>query len=181
MTNSNLFCGNQSISASKALQKSVRSRSYSGPYFLAFGLNTERCSVSLLIQSECGKIRTRITPNTDTFYRVEIFRELYCFTKLRATWVDDKKNYKIVLDKAKTKIAITVNLLDNCYFTVGNLTFKEVIQPSGLPMGSDPVQFMANLFLYYFENKLILNWKKSNLHKAHFVLLVTIVYLKEMS
>ena len=30
-----------------------------GPYFHAFGLNTERYSVSLRIQSECRKIRTR--------------------------------------------------------------------------------------------------------------------------
>ena len=44
--------------------------SYSGPYFPAFGLNTESYSVSLRIQSECGKMRTRITPNTDTFYAV---------------------------------------------------------------------------------------------------------------
>ena len=29
------------------------------PYFLAFGLNTERYEVSLHIQSKCGKIRTR--------------------------------------------------------------------------------------------------------------------------
>ena len=29
-----------------------------------------RYFVSLRIQSECGKIRTRITPNTDTFYAV---------------------------------------------------------------------------------------------------------------
>ena len=34
--------------------KSVRIRSYSGPYFPVFGLNTERYSVSLRIQSECG-------------------------------------------------------------------------------------------------------------------------------
>ena len=50
--------------------KSVRIRSYSGPYFTAFGLNTERYGVSLRIQSNCGKIRTRINPNTDTFYAV---------------------------------------------------------------------------------------------------------------
>ena len=31
----------------------------SGLYFPAFGLNTERYEVSLRIQSECGKIRTR--------------------------------------------------------------------------------------------------------------------------
>ena len=52
--------------------KSVRIRSYSGPYFPAFGLNTERCGVSLPIQCEYGKMRT-IIPNTDTFH-VAIFR-----------------------------------------------------------------------------------------------------------
>ena len=34
--------------------------------FSAFRLNMGRYGVSLRIQSECGKIRTRITPNTDT-------------------------------------------------------------------------------------------------------------------
>ena len=32
---------------------------FSGPYFPVLGLNTERCGVSLRIQSEYGKIRTR--------------------------------------------------------------------------------------------------------------------------
>ena len=32
---------------------------FSGPYFPVFGLNTERHFLSLRIQSECGKIRTR--------------------------------------------------------------------------------------------------------------------------
>ena len=53
--------------------KSVRVRSYSGLHFPAFRLNAERYGVSLHIQSECGKIRTRITLNTDTFYAVLIF------------------------------------------------------------------------------------------------------------
>ena len=52
--------------------KSVRLRSYSGPHFLAFGRKKERYSASLLIQSECGKIRTRLTPNKDTFYQVNV-------------------------------------------------------------------------------------------------------------
>ena len=56
--------------------KSVRNSSYSGPHFPAFGLNMDRYSVSLRIQSECGKIRTRITPNTDTFYTVYNCRNL---------------------------------------------------------------------------------------------------------
>ena len=50
--------------------KRVRIRGYSGPYFPTFGLNTERYGVSLRTQCECGKIRTRITPNTDTFHAV---------------------------------------------------------------------------------------------------------------
>ena len=43
--------------------KNDRIWSYSGPHFPAFRLNTS-------IQSECGKMRTRITLNTDTFYAV---------------------------------------------------------------------------------------------------------------
>ena len=50
--------------------KSVSIRSFSGPYFPVFGLNMERYRVSLHIQSECGKIRTRKAPNTDTFNAV---------------------------------------------------------------------------------------------------------------
>ena len=50
--------------------KIVRIWSYFGPHFPAFGLNTERYSASLCIQFKCGKMRTRITPNMDTFYTV---------------------------------------------------------------------------------------------------------------
>ena len=50
--------------------KGVCIRSYSGLHFPAFGVNTERCKLFLFIQSECKKIWTRITPNTDTFHAV---------------------------------------------------------------------------------------------------------------
>ena len=50
--------------------KSVRIRSFSDPYFPAFGLNTERYSAFLLIQSGYEKTRTRKVPNTDTFHTV---------------------------------------------------------------------------------------------------------------
>ena len=36
--------------------------------FSRFRLNTEGCGVPLPIWYECEKVRTRITPNTDTFY-----------------------------------------------------------------------------------------------------------------
>ena len=58
--------------------KSVRVRTYSGPHFPAFGLNTGRYSVYFRIQSQWGKIRTRITPNTETFYAVFKARERGC-------------------------------------------------------------------------------------------------------
>ena len=50
--------------------KSVLIPSYSGLHFLTFGLNTERYSVSLRIQSKYGKMQTRINTNTDTFHAV---------------------------------------------------------------------------------------------------------------
>ena len=52
--------------------KSVHIRSYSGPHFPAFGMNREIYGVSRRIQSKCGKMRTRITPNMDTFHAVLI-------------------------------------------------------------------------------------------------------------
>ena len=59
--------------------KSVHIRSYSGPYFPTFGLNTERYGVSIRIESYCGKIKipTRITLNTDTFCAVHS-RLIFC-------------------------------------------------------------------------------------------------------
>ena len=51
--------------------KGIRVWSFSGPYFPAFGLNTEKYRISLRIKSQCRKIRTRKTPNTDTFYVVK--------------------------------------------------------------------------------------------------------------
>ena len=50
--------------------KTVRIWSFSGPFFSAFGMNMDIYGINLLIQSECGKIRTRKTPNMDTFCAV---------------------------------------------------------------------------------------------------------------
>ena len=50
--------------------KTVRIQSFSGPYFPALRLNTKKYFISLRIQSECGKIQTSKTPNTD-FSRCE--------------------------------------------------------------------------------------------------------------
>ena len=52
--------------------KSFGIRSFYGPHFPAFGLNTERYGVYLRIQSKFGKMRIRKTPNMDTFRAVNI-------------------------------------------------------------------------------------------------------------
>ena len=60
--------------------ESVRIRSFSGPYFPAFGRN---------IQSQCGKIQTKKIPNMDAFHAVmlmipllkladEILKKVFC-------------------------------------------------------------------------------------------------------
>ena len=52
--------------------KGARIRSYSGPHFPAFRLNAERYKVSPHVQSERGKMGTRITLNMDTFHAVKV-------------------------------------------------------------------------------------------------------------
>ena len=54
--------------------KSIRIRRFSVPYFPSFGLNTE---IYGDIQFECRKIRTRKTPNMDTFHAVYLKYNLH--------------------------------------------------------------------------------------------------------
>ena len=61
---------------------------FSGPYFTTFRLNAERYSVSLLTQSECGKIQTRKAPNMDIFHAMFKIKILW-FEKLTLTGIPD--------------------------------------------------------------------------------------------
>ena len=58
----------------------VRIRSFSGPYFPSFGQDTERCGVSLRIQSECRKMQARKTLNKNTIHGVEFSLLSSCLT-----------------------------------------------------------------------------------------------------
>ena len=78
--------------------KSVRIRSFSGPYFPALRRNTERYSISLCIQSECRKERTKKTPNKDTFHVVAFCYGIQNFQNHR--FKRKSKNYK---EKQKEK------------------------------------------------------------------------------
>ena len=55
--------------------------SFSGLYFLAFELNTERQAVSLRFQFECEEIHTRKTRITDAFYALLDVMKLFIVTK----------------------------------------------------------------------------------------------------
>ena len=50
-------------------------------------------------------------------------------------------------------------LLDNCHFKFGNKFFRQII---GIPMGSDPAPYFANLFLYRYESQWLNKMKKEN-------------------
>ena len=64
--------------------KSVRIWCYSGPHFPAFGLSTERYGVSLRIQSECRKMRTRITLDTNTSHAINV---TLIYVQSTVTWL----------------------------------------------------------------------------------------------
>ena len=66
------------------------------------------------------------------------------------------KSIKYDLDKILKAIKF---LLDNCHFKFGNKLFRQVI---GIPMGSDPAPFFANLFLYRYESRWLNKTKKEN-------------------
>ena len=61
--------------------KNVCSRNYSAPYFLAFSYIRTEYGEMLCMQSECRKIRTKITPNMDTFYAVKVVGTISTVTR----------------------------------------------------------------------------------------------------
>ena len=92
-------------------KKSLRIWSYSGPYSPAFWLTTERYSVSLCIQSECGKIRTTITPNTETFH--ELTRIPERGQKLMTT---STQIVKILFEMHFNILCIFIDVFHHCFY-----------------------------------------------------------------
>ena len=76
--------------------------------------------------------------------------------KFGARWIREVNNNRICFSKQQMKDAV----LSNCYFTVGPKIFCQII---GIPMGSDPAPFFANLFLYYYESRWMNELKKKDL------------------
>ena len=83
-------------------------------------------------------------------------------TKFGAKWVGQNRPGATIFTKSSLKNA-TKYLIENCFFKLGSKIFKQII---GIPMGSDPAPFFANLFLYHYEDKWIRKLKKSDLIRA---------------
>ena len=64
-----------------------------------------------------------------------------------ASWSSKKRRHHFVFTKSLLKEAIKF-LLHNCFSSIGNITMIQVI---GIPMGSEPAPFFANLFLAHKE------------------------------
>ena len=108
---------------------------------------------------------------------LEVMNELvdFCFqggtheqlslAKYGAKWVskNNRSGLRFTRSMVKDALEYLMYLMGNCYFTFGDKVFRQVI---GIPMGSDPAPFMANLFLYYYESKWVKNLKKDSLQKA---------------
>ena len=79
-----------------------------------------------------------------------------------ARWVSKTSKAGLVFNRSAVKDAIKY-LMDNCYFTFGEKLFRQIV---GIPMGSDPAPFMANLFLYHYESRWVKSLKKNSLQRA---------------
>ena len=88
--------------------------------------------------------------------------ELLSLTNSGARWVSKTSKTGLRFDRNAIKNAIKY-LMGNCYFTFGEKIFRQII---GIPMGSDPAPFMANLFLYHYESNWIRNLKKNSIQRA---------------
>ena len=124
------------------------------PHFPVFGLNTETYRVSLCIQSECGKMRTRITPNTETFHAVVIILELL-----------QKSNWsKVSKAKKKMKVYGDIKVYGFCQITYAkNLTLIDTFFNF---MGISSRWLMKFLFkkLEFMTNEAISHHKWWSLH-----------------
>ena len=85
-------------------------------------------------------------------------RKYLSVTKSGANWVTGKRSVKQLYDAEKVKSVLEYLVINNSYFLVGNTLFRQII---GIPMGSDPAPFLANLYLSFYETQWIKSLNKS--------------------
>ena len=86
-------------------------------------------------------------------------KQFIAIKKFGATWTDNENKFKVTFNKASLKLAINF-LLDNCFFSLVNLSFRKM---TGISMDSDQGPWV-NLWQIYFynivKNKWLLDTKK---------------------
>ena len=98
-----------------------------------------------------------------SIFALERGKQFIAVRKFGATWADNKNKFMITFDKTSLKLAISF-FLDNHFFSFSKFSFWQII---GIPKCSDPAPFIANLFLYYYERKWLLDTKIKDLHIVH--------------
>ena len=89
-------------------------------------------------------------------------RKYLSVTKSGAHWVKGNKTAGRLYDINKVKETVNY-LVSNSFFLVGDKVFRQKI---GIPIGSDPAPFLANLYLAYHEIKWIKSLKISDYGRA---------------
>lgn len=131
-------------------------------------LNTRR-SVKTINTFDFSTLYTKIPHSKLLFVLNELID--FCFkggnhhllsvNKSNARWVTGRAN-SLLFDIDQTKEALRY-VMNNCQFSLGPKLFRQVV---GIPMGSDPAPFFANLFLYYYENKWVKSLKRIDILRA---------------
>ena len=110
--------------------KSASIRSYSCLHFPAFVLNTERYGISLRIQSKCGKMRNRMTRNTNTFCAVIDEARNYFIIKINQNELMSEEHKKVCrVLKYIEHLLILISTVTGCVFIP---TFASLV---GVPVG----------------------------------------------
>ena len=68
-----------------------------------------------------------------------------------ASWLSKKRRHHFVFTKLLLKEAIKI-LLHNCFFSIANIIMIQVI---GIPIESDPLRLLGNLFLAHKKDDLL--------------------------
>ena len=78
-------------------------------------------------------------------------------------WVTSTRDSTFYFDLDKLINCISY-LIDNCYFSLGQINLRQII---GVPIGVSPGPYMANLTLWYYENKYMERLCKTDYFSAH--------------
>ncbi len=84
------------------------------------------------------------------FRRRKKFKYIAIYEK-SFSWVNKPRHGTFVFDEHMLIQAVDF-VMDNCYFTVGSQVFKQSI---GVPIGIDCGPYIANLTLFYYENRFL--------------------------